>query len=149
MYDTAKEAIKASSKESSVYVGCDSVRFKKGGKWKARYSTVIVLHKDSKHGCQLFYDTVVLDDYGSLKQRLMNEVTYAIQAASEILNVLEDRHMEIHIDLNSDPKHASNIALKEAIGYVQGSFGFAPKVKPEAWCATHAADHIALGKLAH
>ena len=146
MYEEAKKAIAESSPESSVYIGCDSVRYKKNGKWRARYSTVIVLHKDSKHGCQLFYDTVSMDDYGNMKQRLLNEVSYAIAAASEILEVIGDRHLEIHLDLNTDPKHKSNIAVKEAAGYVMG-MGIEHKLKPDAWAATHAADHCARGLL--
>jgi predicted RNase H-related nuclease YkuK (DUF458 family) len=49
--------------------------------------------------------------------------------------------MEIHLDLNPSPNHKSNIAVKEAIGWVRGSFGFDPMIKPESFAATHAADH--------
>lgn len=138
--EKAKVAIGASSKESSVYIGTDSQVISK--RKKARYSTVIILHKDSKHGCQIFYDSVVLPDYGNLRQRLMTEVGYAIGAASEILDSLDGRHLEVHIDVNPDPKHKSNIAVKEAIGYVRGSLGIDPKIKPHSWAAAHCADHV-------
>lgn len=147
-WEEAKKAIRESSKESSVYIGCDSVRYRtSGGKWKARYSTVVVLHKDSRSGCQLFHNTVTLDDYGkkteSLMQRLTQEVAFAVEAVQELEEVIGDRYMEIHVDINTDPKHASNQAASMAAGYVLGVTGRKPKFKPEAWCAAHAADHVA------
>lgn len=154
MIDKAREAIIKSSKETSIYIGCDSIRYKtkkkKDGKavWKARYSTVIILHKDSNKGCQIFHNTEVLDDYGTdkggnLRVRLMNEAGFSIYAAFELLDAIEDRHLEIHLDINPDPRHKSSIAIKEAVGWVRGSIGIDPKVKPDGWAATHGADHIA------
>jgi hypothetical protein len=141
-YDEAIESIKASSNESSIYIGCDSQKYSIGkNRFKARYTTVIVIHKDSKHGCQIFHNSIEMEDFGSLKQRLLNEVAYAVEAASAVIDYVGDRNLEIHLDINSDPKHKSQIAMKEAIGYVQGMFGFSPKIKPESWAATHCADH--------
>jgi predicted RNase H-related nuclease YkuK (DUF458 family) len=142
VYDDAREAIVASSKESSVYVGADSIRYKKNGTWFAKYTWVIILHMDSKHGCRLFHNSIDIPDYGNIKQRMLQEVSYAIEAASEIIDVVGDRHLEIHIDINPDQKHKSNVALKEAIGYVRGTFGFDPVAKPNSWAATHCADHL-------
>lgn len=138
----AKTAILESSPTSAVYIGCDSIRYKKNGRWYAKYSTVIILHKDGRHGCQLFHDSTDMDDYGNLKQRLLNEVMYAVSAATEILDVLGDRHMEIHLDINPNPKHKSNVAVKEALGWVRGSLGIEAKIKPHGFAATHAADHV-------
>lgn len=142
----AKTAIEASSLESSIYVGCDSVRFKnKQGKWMARYSTVIVIHKDSRRGCTVHHGSVVLPDYGEktegLRQRLMTEVSYAISTVLEILPSVGERHIEIHLDINSSDMHKSNMAAKEALGYVKGTLGFDAHIKPLSWAATHAADH--------
>ena len=141
MYEEAKQAIIDSSPQSSVYIGCDSIRYKKKNQWYARYSTVVILHMDSKKGCRLFHESVDMPDYGNLKQRLMTEVQLAVATASEIIEVIGNRHMEIHLDLNPSPNHKSNIAVKEAIGWVRGSFGFDPMIKPESFAATHAADH--------
>lgn len=141
MIEEAKQAILDSSKESSVYIGCDSIRFKKNKMWYAKYSTVIIVHMDSKHGCRLFHESVDLPDYGNLKQRLLNEVQMAVMAATEIVDVLGDRHMEIHLDINPNPKHKSSVAVKEALGWVKGSLGLDAKIKPASFAATHAADH--------
>ena len=142
MIEAARAAIVQSTPESSIYVGCDSLRKKKNGVFYASYSTVIILHRDSKRGGQIFSFTEKIPDYGSMKQRLLTEVGYAVRAASDIIEHIGERHLEIHIDVNPNPRHKSSVAVKEAIGYVQGTFGFAPKVKPEAWAASHGGDHI-------
>lgn len=141
MIEEAKQAILDSSKESAVYIGCDSIRFKKNKQWYAKYSTVIIVHMDSKHGCRLFHESVDMPDYGNLKQRLLTEVQMAVSTATEILDVLGDRHMEIHLDINPNPKHKSSVAVKEALGWVKGSLGLDAKIKPSSFAATHAADH--------
>lgn len=150
MWEEAKEAIKASSADSSVYIGCDSIRYKKGdGQWYAKYATVVIVHKDSCHGCKIFYESETLRDFGQgvegLRNRLMTEVGYAVAAAYEVLDVLEGRALEVHLDLNPDPKHKSNVAVKEAVGWVLG-MGLTPVIKPDGWAATHAADHCVRSK---
>lgn len=141
MIEQAKQAILDSSKESSVYIGCDSIRFRKNKMWYAKYSTVIIVHMDSKRGCKLFHESVDMPDFGNLKQRLLNEVQMAVMAATEIVDVLGERHMEIHLDINPNPKHKSSVAVKEALGWVKGSLGIDAKIKPSSFAATHAADH--------
>jgi hypothetical protein len=141
MIEEAKKAILNSSKDSSVYIGCDSIRFKKNKQWYAKYSTVIIVHVDSKRGCKLFHESVDMPDYGNLKQRLLTEVQMAVSTATEIIDVIGDRHMEIHLDINPNPKHKSSVAVKEALGWVKGSLGLDAKIKPSSFAATHAADH--------
>lgn len=140
-WSKAKEAIKNSSKSSSVYVGCDSVRFKRDGKYYAKYCTVVILHVDSNKGAKIFENTVTMQDFGSLRQRLLTEVSFAVDAASDIESCVGDRYMEVHLDMNPDPSHKSNVAVKEAIGFVVGS-GFEAKIKPHSFAATCAADHV-------
>lgn len=141
MIEEAKQAIIDSSPQSSVYIGCDSIRFKKNKQWYAKYSTVVIVHMDSKKGCKLFHESVDMPDYGNLKQRLLTEVQMAVAAATEIVDVLGNRHMEIHLDINPNPKHKSSVAVKEALGWVKGSLGLDAKIKPSSFAATHAADH--------
>ena len=141
MIEEAKQAILDSSQESSVYIGCDSIRFRKNKIWYAKYSTVVIVHMDSKKGCRRFHESIDMPDYGNLKQRLLTEVQHAVSTATEIIDVLGDRHMEIHLDINPNPKHKSSIAVKEALGWVKGSLGIDAKIKPSAFAATHAADH--------
>jgi predicted RNase H-related nuclease YkuK (DUF458 family) len=143
-FDSARQAILNSSESSSVYIGADSIRFRgKDERWMARYSVVIVLHKDSKHGANIFYNNFEVPDYGNLHQRLIAEAAAAIEAATEILDVLGPRKLEVHLDINPNPKHKSNVAVKEALGYVRGSLGIEAIIKPNSFAATHAADHVA------
>lgn len=147
--DRAREAIKTSSKESSIYIGADSVRYEKTkGKWVARYATVIIIHRDSRHGGNVFYSLVTLPDYGGLRNRLLTEVQHSLDAFSMIEDILGDRHLEIHLDVNPDPKHDSNIVAKEAQGWVRG-MGLTPKIKHESWAASTAADYAARGRFTH
>jgi len=146
MFEKAIEAIIESSKDSSVYVGCDSVCFKKNGIWYARYATVVILHHATRHGASIYHDLQVLPDFRNIKTRMMNEVMFATNAALEIVDFLEGRHMEIHLDINPSPKHKSNVAMKEAMGYVLGNTGIQPMLKPDAWAASHASDHCARQK---
>jgi len=142
MIDNAKRAILESSETSSVYVGADSIRYKKDDRWYAKYSVVIILHKESKHGCRVFHESVDMPDYGNLKQRLLTEVQLAVSAATEIMDVLGKRHLEVHLDINPNPKYKSNVAAKEALGWVRGSLGIEAEIKPRAWAASTAADHV-------
>lgn len=143
MYDAAREAIVNSSPTSSVYIGADSIRYKnRKDEWFAKYSVVIILHVDSKHGAKIFHKSVEMRDYGNLRQRLITEAGFAIEAASEVIDCIGDRKLEIHLDINPNPKHKSNAAVKEALGYVKGSIGIDAKIKPDSFAATHAADHV-------
>ena len=142
MIEEAKQAILDSSPSSSVYIGCDSIRFRKNKMWYAKYSTVVIVHMDSKKGCRLFHQSVDIPDYGNIKQRLLMEVQFAVETATAVIDVLGERYMEIHLDINPNPKHKSNIAVKEALGWVKGSLGIDAKIKPDSFAATHAADHV-------
>lgn len=140
MFEDAREYIKNSSKQSAVYIGCDSIRYKRDGLWYARYATVIVIHINSKNGGKIFHHSVAMRDYGVLRTRLLAEVGMAIEAFDAISDVIDGRHIEIHLDINPSEKHASHVAVKEALGWVRG-LGLDAKIKPSSWCATNAADH--------
>jgi predicted RNase H-related nuclease YkuK (DUF458 family) len=142
MIEEAKKAIIASSQQSSVYIGCDSIRFRKNKQWYAKYSTVVIVHMDTKKGGRIFHSSVDMPDYGNLKQRLLMEVQLAVTTATEIVDVIGDRHFEIHLDINPNPSHKSSVAVKEALGWVKGSLGMDAKIKPHSFAATHAADHV-------
>jgi uncharacterized protein len=139
MWSTARDAIIASSPESAIYIGCDSLRIP--AKNKAVFSTVIVLHKDSKHGCNIFHNKVTIPDYGQMRPRLLMEVQYALEAFYAIEDIVGDRRLEIHLDVNPDPRHASNLVTSEALGWVRG-LGIEARIKPESFAATTAADHF-------
>ena len=141
--------IREASANSSVYIGSDSIRSKHKGGWIARYATVIIVHKDSRHGGKVFTWIEEQPDYGNLKQRLLYEAQCAIHAVDGVIDaVLEkDLHIEVHLDLNPSPNHKSNVAVKEACGWVLGATGIDPKIKPDGFASSHAADAAVKGKL--
>lgn len=146
MYELARKIIAASSSDSSVYIGCDSKVYKANDRWFARYTTVIVVHRDSKHGAQIFHYSETLPDFKNIRVRMVTEASHAIKVFDAIADVVGDRHVEIHLDINASPEHKSNAAASEAIGYVLGVTGIRPKIKPEAFAASYAADHCVRGK---
>jgi hypothetical protein len=144
--EDAVAAIKKSSIDAQIFVGCDSVRYKKSKLWEARYDTVIVLHHP-RDGCSIFAKSVVQHDFGNIRQRMLNEVGHVVEAATMIIDAIGPRYMEIHLDMNTQPQFKSNVAVSEAIGWVRGATGLNPKLKPDAWAASHVADHVVRGKV--
>lgn len=138
MWSKAREAILASSASSSIYIGCDSRRIP--AKNKAIFSTVIIVHRDSSNGCSVFSNEVTLPDYGAIRPRLMTETQLALEAFYAVEDVIGSRKLEVHLDVNPDPKHASNVVAAEALGWVR-SLGIEAKIKPHSFAATTAADH--------
>lgn len=140
MWSEAREEISRSSKESAIYIGCDSQVYYKSGIRYADYSTVVVLHVDSKHGCKLFHNSVRIKDFSNMRARLLTEVQYALEAFYAIEDVIKERKLEIHLDVNPDLRYASSSVTSEALGWVRG-LGLTAKIKPESFAASRAADH--------
>jgi len=127
-------------------MGCDSYRYKAGGKWYAKYTTVLVIHKNGNNGCSVFGKIDVEPDYDKNKKRpsmrLMNEVYRVSQLYIDLGEVLEDFDVEVHIDINPNEMYGSSCVITQAIGYVRGVCNVDPVVKPNSWCASHAADRF-------
>ena len=130
--------------EGRIYLGCDSVKYKKGKDWFARYAVVLVVHIDNCHGCKVFGYTEIERDYDAKEDkprlRLMNEVYKVAELYIAVGELLEDREVEIHLDVNPKEEHASNAVVKQAVGYILGVTGIRPLIKPEAFAASYAAD---------
>jgi len=140
--DKVKQRIKEASPTSSFYIGCDSsVTRKKTGHAQAHYALVFIVHHNSSNGASIIAEHYHQPDFGNLKQRMLSEVNYAIALATQIVDDLRGRKLEIHFDINSNPKHKSHVAVKEALAYAKG-MGLEAKVKPHSFAASHAADHL-------
>ena len=74
--------------------------------------------------------------------RMMNEVYRASQMYLDLIEAIGDRHCEVHLDINPDELHGSSCVIQQATGYIRGMCGFPPKVKPEAFAASYAADRL-------
>lgn len=138
------------SKETKIYMGCDSVRYRKVDRWYARYATVCVIHMNGKNGCRVFRHSSIEPDYDLKKDRpsmrLMNEVSKVSELYIQLAPFLDEFPIEIHLDINTDPKHGSNCVATQAAGYVLGMTGLnedSIKLKPDAWASSFGADHYA------
>lgn len=144
--DAIKTFIDAQSPETRIYIGVDSERIKIGKVWHADYTSVIVVHVDGKHGCKLFGEVVRERDYDQKANRpntrLMTEVYKVSELYLKLADVLEDRQVEVHLDINPNEYHASSNVVSQAIGYIRGTCNVVPLVKPDAFAASYAADRF-------
>ena len=139
-----RDFLSVQSSDTKIYIGVDSTRINSGEKWFADYTAVIVVHIDGKHGCKIFGETtreLDFDQSGEKPQlRLMNEVYKVAELYLKIVDVIEGRSVEIHLDLNPDPSFMSQSVVQQAIGYIRGVCNVSPRVKPDAFAASCAAD---------
>lgn len=87
-------------------------------------------------------------DYLSLAQKLFKEVELSIEIATNMSKVLAPEYHEnivVHVDANPNVQHSSSDYHRALVGWVAGS-GFECVSKPDSWCASNVADHIANGK---
>jgi uncharacterized protein len=138
------------SPDTKVYLGCDSVRFNRNNRWYARYATVAIIHMNGKNGCRIFNNISIEPDFDMKKNRpkmrMMNEVSKVCQLYNQLAPFIDEFDIEIHLDINTDPKHGSNCAASEAAGFVLGMTGIEPKLKPESWAASFGADAVVHGR---
>ena len=138
------------SKETKIYLGCDSVRYFKNGRAYGRFATVAIVHKDGNKGCKIFSNVSYEPDYDLKKDRpkmrMLNEVRKVCELYTQLAPFIDEYDIEIHLDINMDPKPGSTCAASEAAGYVLGVTGIEPKLKPESWAASFGADGVAHGR---
>jgi predicted RNase H-related nuclease YkuK (DUF458 family) len=135
-----------------VSVGTDSQR---DGK-RYKFATVIMITTQENLGSGVFvgrggklisatyHISTYSRDKAGVNERMLLEVGKSIEVAYEINPVLEKFgiKLEIHADINQDPKWESNKALSQAVGYILG-MGYDFKVKPDAFAASYCGDHYA------
>jgi len=147
-----KNFIEAQGPSTKIYIGADSVRFKMRNQWYADYTLVVVVHIDGCHGCKIFGETQTEIDYDQKKSkpamRLMNEVYKVSELFQSLREVLEDRDVEVHLDINPNIAYGSSCVVQQAIGYIKGTCNVTPMVKPNAFAASYAADRYSSLKAA-
>jgi len=145
------EAELAKGRMLKVSVGTDS---QKAGKFTYKFATVILISTSEDLGggvvvgrggmviaATYYHDFKQSDSKELVNERMVFEVGKSVEVAYEIAPLLDlyDIKMEIHADINPDPRHDSNKALQQAVGYILG-MGYDFKIKPDAWAASTAAD---------
>ena len=141
-----KEYIEAQGPDTKIYIGCDSERFRKNDMWYADYTLAIVVHINGKHGCKIFGEVQTEKDYDQRKNkprmRLMNEVIKIANLYLELEKLIDDRPIEVHLDINPNEMFGSSCVVSEASGSIKGMCNVVPFVKPKAFAATYCADRL-------
>jgi len=142
--DEVREFIMAQTPETKVYIGGDSERFLIGKDWYADYIMVVVVHINGNNGCKIFGEVQRERDWDQKRDkprmRLMNEVYKIAELYLKLHDVLEDREVQVHLDINPNEAHGSSCVINEATGYIKGMCNVVPMVKPKAFAASYAAD---------
>ena len=141
-----KVFIESQNINTKIYIGGDSERLLIGTDWYADYTLAIVVHINGNNGCKIFGEIQRERDWDSKKDRprmrLMNEVYKIAELYLKLQEVLEDREVEVHLDINPNQIHGSSCVINEAIGYIKGMCNVTPLVKPEAFAASYCADRL-------
>lgn len=121
-----------------VCIGSDSqVR---GG--EIEFATVIVFLREKKGGF-MFISNAKVHQKMTIRERMISEVARSVEVAYSLCDLLDayNVELEVHADINTDPHFQSNLALKEAMGYILG-MGFVFKAKPDAFASSSCADKM-------
>jgi len=106
------------------------------------FATVIVFLREKKGGF-MFISNYKTKKQMQIKERMITEVAKSIEVAYGLCDLLDKYkvELEVHADINTDPSFQSNVALKEAMGYILG-MGFVFKAKPNAFASSSCADKV-------
>ena len=144
---------KAKGYDFKVSIGTDSQKSGEPGRYKFATVILIVTSEDLGGGVIVGRGGIIVSTthYNTFKQRakelvnerMVYEVGKSIEVAYEIAPLLDlhEIKLEIHADINPDPRWESNKALQAAVGYILG-MGYSFKVKPEAPAASTGADRL-------
>ncbi len=129
----------ADGHKMKVCIGTDSqVRGK-----VVEFATVIVFLREGRGGFMFIHNFKMEKRNMSLRERMILEVGKSVEVAYSLCALFDkyDVEMEVHADINTDPHFKSNVALKEAMGYILG-MGFVFKAKPDAFASSTCADKV-------
>jgi len=104
------------------------------------FATVIVFLREKRGGFMYIHNEKSKQQM-SLKERMIIEVSKSIDIAYRLCDLFDahDVALEVHADINTNPNFESNVALREAMGYILG-MGFVFKAKPDAFASSSCAD---------
>jgi len=122
----------------TICIGTDSQR--KGD--TIEFATVVVFIRKGKGGFMYISNEVVKRKM-AIKERMLEEVARSIDIAFRLcdLFIAFNVDLEVHADINTNPRFKSNAALKEAMGYIMG-MGFVFKAKPHAFAGSNCANKV-------
>ena len=91
----------------------------------------------------MFINSEIVVTSMKIRERMITEVTKSVTIAYDLTEVLTKYNipLEVHVDINTDTTFKSNVALKEAMGYIKG-MGYEFKAKPFAFASSSCADKV-------
>ena len=106
------------------------------------FATVIVFLREKKGGFMFIQNSKSNKRMG-IRERMILEVSKSVEVAYSLCDLLDQHEiaLEVHADINTDPHFQSNLALREAMGYILG-MGFVFKAKPDAFASSYCADKV-------
>jgi uncharacterized protein len=106
------------------------------------FATAIVFLREGRGGFAYVKKYISKRKF-SIKERMIQEVSDSVQFAYKICPILDKykTELEVHADINTDPNFKSNVAFKEAMGYILG-MGYTFKAKPDAFASTYCAGKV-------
>ena len=120
-----------------ILIGSDSQSY---GHKKTIYGIVIALYTKGK-GAHVLCTRESAPMERNLSTRLLNEVWKSLEVAEYLKESGLPKPTWIDIDLNPDPKFKSNVALRQAVGLVEG-MGYKVRYKHFGALMTYAANHL-------
>lgn len=153
--DHIVELLSSVKPSTKLYLGCDSIAYKAGKNsdgspiWFAKFATVLIVHINGRNGCKIFrhidHERVYDNKKNRPADRLMKEVYRTSALYTQLIGLIDEFDIEIHLDINPDKEHGSSCVVSQATGYILGTTGIEPKLKPEAFAASFGADGIGRG----
>jgi len=123
-----------------VDIGTDSMQI--GA--RTQFVTVLAI-RNPGHGGRAIYRRETRARMTSLRARLLREAWLSVDLALALNDVIpNEADLTIHVDANPVPRHRSSLYVQELTALVV-SQGFRIALKPSAWAATCAADHVLHG----
>jgi len=122
-----------------IHVGTDAQKIDH----RVEFVTCVVVLTPQKGG-RVYYTRVQRRrrDVHTLRQKLFTEAWMSVETAMELNpHLADDVPIVVHLDVNPDRRWASSRHIHEVVGLVLGQ-GFEVLFKPDAWAASHAADHV-------
>ena len=127
-----------------VHIGTDAQAV---GHNRADFVTVVCVHAIDESrtvSSRVLYWKDKQVPFHSLWEKLYGETERSLRVAVFLDEQFEESFRDkilVHVDANPDPLFKSSNYVKQLAGMVMG-YGFNHILKPNAWAASHAADHI-------
>jgi predicted RNase H-related nuclease YkuK (DUF458 family) len=126
----------AGDMERIVHIGTDA---QKHGKKTDFVTAVVILNPG--HGGVAFYAKERMEHVNSLQYKLFTEVGFSLEIALALCESgVNPEAIDVHVDANTNLKWESGPFHQRLAGMVV-AHGFNAVLKPDAWCASHVADH--------